>query len=303
MNESVLVGICVVTWNGGQTAARCLRSILAQDYRDCRVVVVDNGSTPDERTTLGALVRSHAHIEVIWNPQNAGFAAAANQGLRHALACGAHWLLLVTQDVVLAPDTCSRLVTVAGSIPGLAIAGPVVFDSETGRVLSAGERVAPWLLAVPRTIVRRRWTQRPYTLVSGLVGCCLLLSPVVLTDLGGFCEDLFAYYEEVDLCLRARAKGYKLAVVPEAVVLHNGWRGYATGFTPRSAELKARNLILLARKHVPPWQWLWVGPSLLFLIGASLLSYLVRGNLPVVAALGRGTFAGLIGSSGPPRSS
>ncbi len=301
MSGNDLLGICLVTWNGGRVAADCLRAALAQDYERFFLVVVDNHSSPADRAALEECATGNSRVSLIWNDDNRGFAAAGNQAVKVALAQGARWVLVLTQDTLLPPDACRRLVEVGRSNPEVAIVGPKVVDETSGNVLSLGERVAPWLLALPRSLVRYRFAPHPYRLVQGVLGCCMLIAASCWKELGGFREDLFAYYEEVDLCLRARKKGYKVAVVPSVTVRHRGWRGFAGGFTPMSALLKSRNLILVARNHIRPWQWLVVAPSMAALFVGSSLLHGARGRWSVVGHMCHGLWLGVRGHSGPPQ--
>ncbi|GIW45850.1 MAG: glycosyl transferase [Candidatus Binatia bacterium] len=291
--------ICLVTWNGGTMAAAALQSAARQDLRDLFLVVVDNASSDADREILRSRVEGDHRVAFLWNEHNVGFARAANQALETAFSRGADWAVLLTQDTLLPPDACRRLVEVARTIPHLAVAGPAVADQMTGKLLSVGERTEPWLFALPRSLVRYRRVRLPYRDVEGVVGCCMLLSRAAWTHVRGFREDLFAYYEEVDLCLRARRAGYRVVLIPSVQVSHAGWRGFGGGLTPLSARLKARNLILLARAHVRGWQWAIVGPSVAALFTASALWYCGRGRRAVVWSLVQGVLDGLRGASGP----
>jgi len=301
VNQADFVVVCVVTWNGGEAALRCLESVVAQTYRNFCTVVVDNNSLPADREVLRAWSAAHPGVEIVWNSANFGFAAAANQGLEYARIRGAPWMLLVTQDTVLAPDALNHLVNAVRGPERIAIAGPVVLNRSTGQVLSFGERTSPWLLAFPRRLVRYRRADSPYRLVSGLVGCCLLLATELVHALGGFREELFAYYEEVDLCLRVRAAGCRIAIVPSCRVYHDGWRGYLAGATPTSALLKARNLLLVSREHLRPWHWVVVGPSMAVLFLATMFGFVLRGQRRLFGALCRGIWMGVRGQGGEPR--
>jgi len=301
VNEADFVVVCVVTWNGGEVALHCLESVVAQTYPNFCTVVVDNDSFPADREALRTWSVAHPGVEIVWNSANVGFAAAANQGLEYARTQGAPWMLLVTQDTVLEPDALNHLVDAVRGPERIAIAGPVVVDRGTGQVLSLGERTSPWLLAFPRRLVRYRRADSPYRLVTGLVGCCLLLATELVHALGGFREELFAYYEEVDLCLRVRAAGYRIAIVPASCVYHDGWRGYLAAATPTSALLKARNLLLVSREHLRPWHWVVVGPSMTGLFLATMLGFVLRRQWRLFGALCRGIWMGVRGHGGKPR--
>ncbi len=298
MNHSLAV--VVVHWNGAEPLRELMRSLHAQTTQDWFLVVVDNASHPLQRAQLRALVPESERSEILWNEKNVGFAGGANVGVGRALARGARWVLLTTQDTVLEPATLAAFQQVAPQLGEAVLAGPVVYDRDSGSLLSAGERASLWYLAWPR-----RWafaqvpdTAVPYYAVSGLLGCTLFFSAAAWQRLGGFWEDLFAYYEEVDLAMRARRHGIRTVVVPAARVYHGGWRGFRRGLTAVSAELKARNVHLLFRRHARWYHYLLLGPLVEGLIVMSVLFAAVRLDWPVVRALLRGAWTGLRGRGG-----
>ena len=116
------------------------------------------------------------------------------------------------------------------------------------------------------------------------MGCALLVTRACFEAVGGFSEEIAVYYEDVDFCLAARARGFGALVEPRAVVYHDGLRGFASGLTPWAAYLKARNPWLRrapARRRgragspscpsTPPWS------------ASSAALYALRGRGDVVA--------------------
>lgn len=280
----------VVSWNGGESLERCVASLRRQALQ--RIIVVDNGSDAAARNRLEKLYGGASDVELILLADNKGFAEGADIGLRAGLEAGAEAVLLATQDICLEEGVVG-LLEAALRRPGAGIAGPLVLDTASGRELSRGERLIPALLCLPRTLLRHRdRATEPYE-VSGVMGCLLLISAACARATGGFDARLFAYYEEVDLCLRARSAGFHILCVPAARVHHDGMRGFLAGFTPLAAELKARNLVWLMRKHGTALRWLSFVPTYLALVLCSGALYLLRGRPDVAAALGRGLAAGL----------
>jgi GT2 family glycosyltransferase len=127
----------------------------------------------------------------------------------------------------------------------------------------------------------------------------MLLTRRCLETAGDFDEDLFAYYEEVDFCLRARHHGFRIVCAPGAVASHDGMRGFLAGFAPLSAELKARNLLRVMRRWAGPLDWVVLLPTCTALIAGSVGLYALRGRWDIVRALGRGLRAGWQGRGGP----
>ncbi|MCK6555914.1 glycosyltransferase family 2 protein [Candidatus Binatia bacterium] len=297
---SATVGIVVLNWNGDRETTACIASLRAQHYRESFIVLVDNDSNPDVRARLDRAFGDAHDVECCWLDTNRGYAGGMNAGLAVACRRGADLLVVITQDVVFAPGALAALVAGAADT-GAGIVGPRVLDARrAGHVLSIGERVSVPLLCVPRTLLRYRVPRsRPYA-VGGVMGCAMLLTRRCVDAVGGFDPEFFAYYEEVDLCLRARRHGFGIACAPEAVVTHDGMRGFAAGFTAVSAELKARNLIRLIRRWARPADYLILLPTYALLLGGSAALYAARRRTDVLSALWHGMIAGLQGKSGPP---
>jgi GT2 family glycosyltransferase len=134
-----------------------------------------------------------------------------------------------------------------------------------------------------------------------VLGVAFLVTRACFERIGGLEESFFAYYEEVDYCLRARAAGFRVMVAPASRVRHDGFRGFAAGFTPLAAYLKARNLPLLVRRHGSPLAWLLFAPTYAAMLAASAAAYVARGKAAgVVPAIVRGAADGLRARSGPP---
>jgi GT2 family glycosyltransferase len=167
-------------------------------------------------------------------------------------------------------------------------------------VLSAGERHSLPLLCVPRTLVRyRRSPVAPYV-VSGVMGCALLVTRACFEAVGGFSEEIAVYHEDVDFCLAAHARGYGAVIEPRAIVQHDGLRGFASGLTPWAAYLKARNPWLVVRRRGGWPALLTFVPVYAAMVGASAALYALRGRGEVVRELGRGALAGLRVATGAP---
>jgi GT2 family glycosyltransferase len=86
-----------------------------------------------------------------------------------------------------------------------------------------------------------------------VTGCCLLLRRACLEDLGGLDEDFFLYYEDVDLCQRARARGWSVWYEPGLRVVHH--RPLHGRPVPAHLRVLTRHALLTyAAKHWPRWQ-------------------------------------------------
>jgi hypothetical protein len=235
----------VLTWNGRRWIAPCLQSVLASTYPGLEVLVVDNGSTdgtPDLVTALAPRVR------VIRNRGNLGFAGGSNVGLRVALREGAELVALLNQDLRVEADWLARLVEAAEARPEFGILAPAQWDYEGRRPDSH------FLAALARADSRaaaavgagERW--RDPVEVPTAIGAALVIRRAVLERVGLFDPLYFAYFEEADLCRRARRAGFRVGVIPGARVYH--WHGLAhpEAMSRRASYLSFRNRFVFELK-------------------------------------------------------
>jgi GT2 family glycosyltransferase len=301
-----LVAAIVVTFNGGAVTRACVESVRAS--RGVRVVtiVVDNASAGAERSALDRSYAGATDVELVLLGDNRHYAGGVNAGAARALTLGATHLVFMNNDTELEADCLALLVEASRRWSDAGVVGPALLDSRDRRPLSLGERYATWSLALPRTLLRVRsaGAGEPYR-VGGIMGSVILVTRECFERVGPYREDILVYYEEVDFCLRARSLGYRPMLVPRAVALHDGMRGFASGLSPYAAYLKCRNAIAIEAAHGGPVDWLAFAPSFAAVVGVSALLYALRGRADVVRALARGIADGLrnrpalLPSSGP----
>ena len=242
----------VVSWNAAPQLPACLASLDAQDHEDLEVVVVDNASHDGSGAVLAAAERDpdrRHSLRVVRNATNRGFAGAVNDGL--AVTAG-DAVLLCNVDIELAPTLVSRCVAVldrhaeVGSVqPKLlrtvpAPDGGAVIDT-TGHELTAAR------------LVRNRGEgerdlgcyDQPAE-VFGVSGAVALHRRAMLDDVAWrlpdgrrevLTEDLFAYFDDVELDWRARLLGWRARYEPTAV----GWHERGGAGARRTPVVEALN--------------------------------------------------------------
>jgi GT2 family glycosyltransferase len=215
-----LVSLIVVNMNGRLHLEGLLTSLREQDFpaEQLELVLVDNGS----------LDGSAAFVEAAWpgaviirNAENRGFAPANNQG---AAVANGRYLAFVNNDMKVAPDWLSRLVTHrrAASDDTVCIASKILnwdgthLDFAGGTIAFNG---AGFQTDVGMAVQGLADMAFPSAILYACGGAMLIDREVYL-DVGGFDDDFFAYYEDVDLGWRLWVLGYRVALCPEAVVYH-----------------------------------------------------------------------------------
>ncbi len=268
------VSILIVTWNSAAHLPRCLAALGAQTFSDFEIVIVDNGSTdggvealPDRFPALS--------FQVERNGENRGFAPANNAGARLA---SAPWLALLNADAFPEPDWLEKLLAAAQEHPEyLSFASRQLQDRDPELLDGEGDAYH-----VSGTAWRRGYGQRAGAVeaprpVFSACGAAALYHRETFLQAGGFDEDYFAYFEDVDLGFRLRLAGTQCLYVPGAVVRHVGSAstGKRSGFAVHHG---LRNLIWTFFKDMPsPMVWMYL-PAHLLLLGALFTVYLFRGS-------------------------
>lgn len=279
------VSVIVLNWNGESDTAACLDSFLAQ--RDVRVeiLLVDNASTDGSGERLR---ERYPMVSYLQTGVNLGYSGGNNRGIEWALSRGADWVLVVNNDTIADPHCVRSLLSASASDQRLAAVAPLIarYDDPT-RVWFAGghfDRIRAvgvhQHMNAPVAALGASGTTRgaPHWRTSTfLTGCCLLLRPAALREVGLFREDFFAYGEDLELSLRLRAKGWQVGWVPAALIAHRV-PPYGAEPTPAQILLRDRNRRRLVRMHYARgWRivfLLWFWPTRL----VHLARYLLRGD-------------------------
>lgn len=253
------LGVVVLNWNGKDITPRCLDSLLRSSRAPDQIVVVDNASTDGSAD----LVRGqYPQVVLTVNDSNLGFAEGNNVGIRYLLEREFDLILLLNNDAMVDPECLGELMRAAMTHPAAAYGATVYELARPERVWYAGGAISPMTLDARSVTgpVDSRGSPRATDFVTG---CCMLFRGEALKKVGLLDKDFFAYYEDVDWCLRAKAASEGLVYVPSAAVHHDVSHSFRrAGATdtrrgrhswsqsrPLVLYLAYRNRLLLARRH------------------------------------------------------
>jgi GT2 family glycosyltransferase len=257
MGKPGTVAVVIPSWNTLRFLPECLASLREQGA-EIELLVVDNGSTDGSVEYLAE--RGVPHVAL---PENIGFAAAVNLGVSRTEA---PVVLALNADTVLEPGCAARLLETLEADRSLGGVQPRILQLEggaaerpaiaTARLYSAGQALTRDGRALELGAGEE---QRPELLrpreVFGVCGAaCLLRRELFEGGLGGYDESYFAFYEDVDLNVRARIAGRRFAYVSDAVVWHAGNAAWSESFARPSADnarLVARNRLATQVKFMP----------------------------------------------------
>lgn len=245
---SPLVSICLVDYNDAAHLPECLKAVAeAAAGIDYEVVVVDNASSDGSPDLVE---RDFPRAILIRNAENEGFGRANNRAVR---ASRGEYLLFLNTDVILRPGTLEPLIEEMRLHPSTGIAGSALVGAGDRPQVSFGGRVTFFTEMLRKTflnrmIARRLRKDRRRREVRWVSGALLFTRRSAFLESGGFDERFFIYFEDIDLCLRILAAGWKVVFLPRAVSFHHG--GVTTAAHPLRSRLEYRkSQVLFYKKH------------------------------------------------------
>lgn len=264
------VFILILNWNGKNDTVECLQSLKKLNYSNYEIVVIDNGSTD---TSVQLIKEEYPDINIIYNHKNLGFAEGMNRGIRMIKTrypeLKDYHVLLLNQDVIIEPDFLEKLVEKAEANKETGIVGPKIYykqekgESEEilwscGNEFVSGKAFKMEIPYVTSALVGcwevDKGQYDNLTYVEALPACCMLIKSKVFEDIGLLDAYFFLLHEDDDFCIRAKKAGYKIRIVPEAIIWHkvstaliNSTKNYASSSTV--AYYWHRNWFIVLAKH------------------------------------------------------
>lgn len=267
--------VIVVSYNTRELTLKCLETLYANTHEArFRCVLLDNDSHDG---SADAVAGAFPQVELIRSAENLGFARANNVV---AEAAETEWLLLLNPDTEVYNGAVDKLLAFAKAHPQAGITGGrTVFPDGSLNIASCWNRITPWsafCMATGLTAMFKGseffnpegmggWKRDSVREVDIVVGCFLMIRRELWNTLGGFNLKYFMYGEEADLCLRARAMGYRPMITPDAEIMHLVGASASTRADKSMRVARAR--MTLIEDHWPaPWRpfgracmWGWAG--------------------------------------------
>jgi GT2 family glycosyltransferase len=250
--DSVL-SIIIVTWNSAAYLPRCLASLEEQTFQDFEIIIVDNGSSDG---FVDGVEEKYSKLDFRIEKlgENTGFTVANNIGARMAKG---KWIALLNGDAFPEPEWLENLVKAAEAYPNACFSSrqiqannPDFLDGEGDlyRAIGFAKRINYNIPVYP--------AGEDMAEIFSPCAAAALYPRQAFLDVGGFDEDFFSYYEDVDLGFRLRLHGLQAYYLPTAVVHHVGSAstGKMSDFSVYHAH---RNLVWTYLKNMPSLL-LWV---------------------------------------------
>jgi len=225
------ISVIIVSFNVKDHLIRCLESLEREENRGLvDIIVVDNASWDGTLKILEGFLSDSVKTKAISNKENVGFARACNQG---AKINGGEYLLFLNPDTVVPAGTLGALAEYMDRNQDVSIIGPRITYPDGSLQMSCGTRLSLknslfesfrlWVFS--RRLFGgshyRSWDHDSTRDVDWISGGCMMIKKEIFFELGGFDENYFLYTEDMDLCLRARLKGYRVVYWPKVYATHH----------------------------------------------------------------------------------
>lgn len=240
-----LASLIIPVWNGMNDLPACLEALAAQNHAPLEIIAVDNASNDHSGDWIA---NHHPTVRLIRNSENTGFGGACNTGLA---AAKGDVLVLLNQDTIVRPEWLAALVKVLAEKTDVGIVGSKALYPD-GTIQHAGA-VVDSRGASEHLGYRQEDKGQFDRLIDAdyVTGASLALRRTLYEQIGGFDPGFFpAYLEDVDLCYRARAAGWRVIYAPQSVLIHNERSSAATP-DYAGALLYHRHRLRFVCKHWP----------------------------------------------------
>ncbi len=216
------VSIIIVNFNTEELILNCLDSIYEKTQQlNFEVIVVDNNS-PNRPN----LLKNDKRIKYIQSETNLGFGKANNLGTQYA---SGKYLFLLNPDTILINDAISILFNYNEQNPNVGICGGNLYTKQlkpchSYRVIAPGilEEINDLFKGLPLKLFSQDHFNKSNKCkqVAYITGADLLISKKLFTEINGFDNDFFMYFEETYLCYKVSKLGMKIINVPQARIIH-----------------------------------------------------------------------------------
>lgn len=248
--------VSILNWNGAAKTLHCLASIKDEQattasVADVSVLVLDNGSRPDDRAALQAAIPDFVKLQCL--PVNLGFTGGHNIAIASAIAEGYDFIWLLNNDAEVVPGTLLKLVNEIMLDAKTGAVSPVLRNSDDRTSVVRCVNTHNWVDWESNRIVSFDEAQRLQDQEPGSVwldGTAILFRVKALTQTGPLDDRLFAYYDDDDIGTRLARQGWYSRCVVDATVYHDVRYTYEE-YPLYLVYLLQRNHMLFYYKHTP----------------------------------------------------
>src|SRR5258708_6886663 len=270
----VKLSVIILTFNTQKLTSRCVKSLI-NNYKkniengDMEIIVADNGSEDDTISTLTKV----KYIKVVENKKNYGFSKGNNLG---AKVSKGKYILFLNSDVEVEDNGFLSMIEFMDNNANVGILGGKLLNPDGSTQLSTGNFYNFFSLLFTLFGADSLNRKKPNKIqkVDWVSGASLMIRKDLFDNLRGFDENFFMYIEDMDLCFRAKKRGFSTYFWENIKLIHK-----ELGSSNRSFAILNiyKGIILFSKKH-SGWQYPFIRFMLFLKAAISILIGLLTNN-------------------------
>jgi len=284
-----LVSVIFPTMNRKEDLTKCIDSIRKNTYKKVEIIILDNGSTDG---TVEMIRKKYLDVILIESKLNLGVPVAYNECVKKSKG---EFLFRLDDDVILGKTVIEEMVKTIKRDLKIGGVGCLYFYTERPTICRCAGMSLNFFTGKTKFYNRNKEyygeldnkiTERE------LIPGALLMRRKLYNEIGGFSEEYFLVYEDIDLAIRIKKAGYKLVVIGEKLY-HSEMGGLSEKESFLRLYFASRSQVLLMKKNAG-WRNIIFFPYLfLFLYPTKLLIFLFKGNLKAIKFITKGIYEGI----------
>tara|TARA_B100000900_G_C20562958_1_gene709741 strand:- start:275 stop:1186 length:912 start_codon:yes stop_codon:yes gene_type:complete len=248
------LSIILVNWNQYELTRACILSLLKCNYKNFKIIVVDNNSYDK---SIYKLSREFDQVYFIKNNSNLGFTGANNIGINKAKTIGSEYIMLLNNDTEVESNFLEPLIKRLENESDLGIVQPLILNYQNKDIVwNFGGKFLRFF-GNPVTLNKNKnicsIVDCKYT--EWVSGCCFVFRSSLTDLIGMLDDDYFVYFEDVDYSLKIKKAGYKLGVEINSKIYHHegeSWKikkSLSGNISPFVHYLRFRNHLYFIKKN------------------------------------------------------
>ena len=242
------LSVILVSFNDWVHLEKCLQSLKTLPSEiDLEIITVDNNSTDGSPDLVK---KKFPEVKLLCNSENLGFSKANNLGIR---VSAGEFILFLNSDTIVSTQALAVLLDEMKRNPTVGAVGPALLPDQKKHQVSFGRRVDFFSEFIQKGFfnlyyAKKIKSDKKVRTVGWLSAACLLVRRTSLEEAGGFDENYFLYFEDIDVCYKMREKGWSLLFCPQSKIVHIG--GTSTSAVKNSSRYHYRkSQLYFYRKH------------------------------------------------------